>query len=109
MCIRDRYCADTLCRTIKIGNVVSTKNQKIDVEINTFPNPCKDFLVVNVLDYNPEKMILRLYDELGQNVLTQRLRQGSNVFDVTSLYSGIYFLSILEKGNEIKTESILKN
>ncbi|MBK9727550.1 MAG: T9SS type A sorting domain-containing protein [Saprospiraceae bacterium] len=107
--VKNKNGADTLCRTIKIGNVVSTINQKIAVEINTFPNPCKDFLVVNVVDYNPEKMILRLYDELGQNALIQKLRQGSNVVDVKSLYSGIYFLSILEKGNEIKTESILKN
>ena len=106
--VKNKNGADTLCRTIKIGNVVSTKNQKNVVEINTFPNPCKDFLVVNVLDYNPEKMVLQLNNQSGQNVLTQKLYQGSNILDVKQLISGIYFLSIEENNFLLKKEILIK-
>lgn len=106
--VKNKYCADTLCRTIKIGNIVSTKNQKVEVEINISPNPCEDFLIVNVLDYNPEKMILILHNQLGQNVLTQKLYQGSNLLQTKDFPSGMYFISLFEKGFLIKKETLVK-
>ncbi|MBK9727553.1 MAG: T9SS type A sorting domain-containing protein [Saprospiraceae bacterium] len=106
--VKNKNGADTLCRTIKIGNVVSTENQKIGIEINTLPNPCKDFLVVNVLDYNPEKMVLHLYNQLGQSILTQKLYQGSNIIDTRPLSFGSYFLSIEENNLLLKKEILIK-
>ncbi|MBK9727554.1 MAG: T9SS type A sorting domain-containing protein [Saprospiraceae bacterium] len=107
--VKNKNGADTLCRTIKIGNVVSTENQKLEVEINVFPNPCKDYLVVNVLEYNPEKMLLNLSNQLGQIVLAQKLYQGSNVIGMKEYEKGVYFLSIQEQNSLLKKEIIIKN
>jgi len=100
--------SDTLLRTIKIGNVVSTKDESIILDIQMWPNPCKNYFVVNVLDYNPEKMILHLFNNLGKELLTQRLYQGSNIFDAGFLSSGEYHILIHENGKELRTEKLVK-
>ncbi|MFZ1257536.1 MAG: PKD domain-containing protein [Saprospiraceae bacterium] len=100
--------SDTLLRTIKIGNVVSTKDESIIPDIQMWPNPCKDYFVVNVLDYNPEKMILHLFNNLGKELITQRLYQGSNIFDAGFLSSGEYHILIHENGKELRTETLIK-
>ena len=105
--VKNKNGADTLCRTIKIGTVSTKSNDKI-LDIQVWPNPCKDFLIIIVLDYNPQKMVLQVYNSIGELVLSQRLYQGSNSVDVENLNSGIYFISILEKGKEIKSEKLIR-
>lgn len=107
--VKNENGADTLCRTIKIGNAVSTKEVPPAIlEIQIWPNPVKDFFIVNVFDYNPEKMDLYLYDQMGRLIKTERLRQGSNFISATELFAGVYYLSIKEQGIELRNEKILK-
>jgi hypothetical protein len=107
--VKNKNGMDTLCRTIKIGNVVSNESTNIsEININAWPNPCKDNLIVNVIDYNPEKMNIYFYNQLGEKIKTERLFQGSNFLDVHNLVSGIYNLSFAEKGKVIKQSIILK-
>lgn len=106
--VKNKNGADTLCRTITIGTVSTQGNDKKILDIQIWPNPCKDFLIINVLDYNPQKMVLQVYNSIGELVLSKRLYQGSNSVDVENLNSGIYFISILERGTEIKSEKLIK-
>ena len=69
--VKNQFGADTLCRSIQIGTVDS-KNPG-SVTINTWPNPCKDFLVVNILDYNPQNSFLEIYDLNGRLILKQKV------------------------------------
>ncbi|HRG68535.1 MAG TPA: PKD domain-containing protein [Saprospiraceae bacterium] len=106
--VKNKNGMNTLCRNIKIGNVVSTKEQPSIPEILTWPNPCKDYIVVNILDYNPEIMILHLFDNQGKQLMAQKLYQGSNVFRTESLSSGEYHILIYENGKELRTEKLVK-
>lgn len=106
--VKNKNGADTLCRTITIGTVSTKGNDKKIIDIQAWPNPCKDFLIINVLDYNPQKMVLQVYNSIGELALSKRLYQGSNSVDVENLNSGIYFISILERGTEIKSEKLIK-
>jgi hypothetical protein len=106
--VKNQNGSDTLCKTISIGTM-STKNEvDITLDIQIWPNPCQNFLITNVLDYNPQKMILQLYNSIGEKLISKRLYQGSNSIDVEDLHSGIYFISILENGKEIKSEKLIK-
>jgi hypothetical protein len=37
-------------------------------EIQIWPNPCEDYVIINVMDYNPQKMTLKLYDLWGMPI-----------------------------------------
>ncbi len=106
--VKNKNGADTLCRTITIGTVSTKGSDKKILDIQVWPNPCKDFLIINVLDYNPQKMVLQINNSIGELVLSKKLYQGSNSIEVEDLHSGIYFISILEKGKEIKSEKLIK-
>jgi hypothetical protein len=106
--VKNKNGADTLCRTITIGTVSTKGNDKKILNIQAWPNPCKDFLIINVLDYNPQKMVLQINNSIGELVLSKRLYQGSNSIEVEDLHSGIYFISILENGKEIKSDKLIK-
>jgi hypothetical protein len=106
--VKNKNGADTLCRTITIGTVSTQENDNKILDIQTWPNPCKDFLIINVLEYNPQKMILKLFNSIGEQLISKRLYQGSNSIEVEDLQSGIYFISILENGKEINSEKFIK-
>lgn len=106
--VKNKNGADTLCRTITIGTVSTKDNDKKIIDIQVWPNPCKDFLIINVLDYNPQKMILQLFNSIGEKLISKKLYQGSNFIEVDYLNIGLYFISIQENGKEIKNEKIIK-
>lgn len=99
---------DTFCRTIQIGTVSTNGQIKKSIRVHLFPNPCNDYLIVDVQDYNPEIMYVELYDQMGKRTNTTRLYQGSNFISVNELNSGIYYCTILENGLVIKRKILLK-
>lgn len=97
--------SDTLCRTLYVGtSSMDQPNDKIKIEY--FPNPCADYLMVNVKDYIPVKMILSIIDLHGKEVLNKKIYEGSNGIDVHHLSMSVYILIVKEKGNIIKTDRI---
>jgi len=99
--------ADTLCKTLQVGTT-SLKDSKLEIKIELFPNPCSNYFIINVLDYNPEKMVLNLHDVTGRLILTRRLYEGSNGFESETMPNGVYFAKIFEQGIEVKCEKLVK-
>ena len=98
--------ADTLCRNIQIGTVNLQNTEKIN--ISAWPNPCKDFLVVNLIDYNPQNLTLELYDINGNLIINQKAYQGSNFITTKNLIHGLYLLSAKEGNRLIYSASLMK-
>jgi hypothetical protein len=75
--------------------VLSTNSFEDDNAIKIYPNPVNDFLILNV-ENNAEGFDLELYNELGQIVLKSKISNGvtSKTLDLSSIYSGIYFLKV---------------
>ena len=99
--------ADTLCKTLNVGTT-STKNDLDQIKIEILPNPCKEYFIINVLDYNPENMLLELFDLNEKLVLSQRLYEGSNGIELGNFSRSVYFVKILEQGRVIKIEKLMK-
>jgi hypothetical protein len=107
--VKNSYGNDTLCRNIKIGNMVKSEDEQSEVDyIQIWPNPCIEDLIINVHKYNPEKLLVSLYNQYGALVITQRLYVGSNFINMQGLQSGVYYVSILEKGLKVKHDKIVK-
>lgn len=99
--------ADTLCKILKVGTT-SSRDEMENIKIEIFPNPSMDYFVVNVIDYNPEKMYLELDDLNGTKVLSQRIYEGSNGLEIKFLPKGLYFIRIMEHGHIVKSEKLVK-
>lgn len=107
--VKNKNGSDTLCRIVKIGNVVDTyQPDESNIKIQVWPNPCKELLVVNVIDYNPEHMEVNLFNQFGKNINRFRLFQGSNFIDMNPYGTGIYYLKIVEQEKLYHVERIVK-
>jgi hypothetical protein len=107
--VKNKIGADTLCRIINI-EIVSSDDQNLNKisAIILSPNPCKNNLNISVINYNSANMSFQLYNSLGEKVKSKWIIKGINIINTEDLQSGIYFISILEKGIVIKIEKLLK-
>jgi len=105
--IKNKYGADTLCRTLNVGTSATIEEGKMVIKTDIFPNPASDHFVLNVHDYLPERMFLHLINPQGQTVYRERIYQGSNVIDTEKLPTGIYLVNIFERGLLVKSEKIV--
>ena len=105
--IKNKYGADTLCRTLNVGTLATNDKGKIVIKTDIFPNPASDHFVLNIHDYLPESMYIHLINSQGQTVLSERVYQGSNVIDTEQLPAGLYSVVLYERGVVMKTEKIV--
>ncbi|MBK7231002.1 MAG: T9SS type A sorting domain-containing protein [Saprospiraceae bacterium] len=105
--VKNKYGADTLCRTLNVGTSATNDEGKIVIKTDIFPNPAFDHFVLNVHDYLPERMYLHLINAQGHTVYQDRVYQGSNVIGTDKLVTGLYSIVIYERGAVVKTEKIV--
>lgn len=106
--VKNQSGMDTLCRTVKIGIMVNTEYENEIPEIQIWPNPCEDHMIINVMDYNPQKMTLKLYDALGMFIEGKSLYQGSNYMNLNNLPAGVYVAQVTESGKILSSKRIIK-
>ncbi len=106
---KNKHGSDTLCKDIQIGTVRSEDNNiQIDIKPTVLlaPNPFKEFLQIQISNYNPQNMTAHFYNQIGKNVKSLRLFQGVNTVEMDDLVPGFYFVSIFENGRVILTKNI---
>ena len=73
--------------------------------ITTYPNPAKDKVNIDLLDYDKYKT-LSIYNVMGVRVITQSINQDKTQVDVSGLSTGVYFIQ-LSDGNNNKTHKLV--
>lgn len=107
--VKNKHGSDTLCKNIQIGPV-GTENNGIQIDIKSSfllaPNPCKEFLEIQISNYNPQNLTAHIYNQMGLKLQSVKLYQGVNKLEMDDFLPGIYFISILENGKLILTKTI---
>jgi hypothetical protein len=98
-----------LVKTDENGSVISTmlvENNQID--INIYPNPFREYINIDLSEFTRnESYQIRIYNGLGQPILSQILAGGSvQSISTPPLSSGIYIMQISNKGKILKTFSL---
>lgn len=103
------YGNKTASKVTSIGETVTTYTSTASIEDKTiefsvFPNPANDLLIIQINGLNEVDLNIELYDLSGKLVAKNKILQGSTIsyFDVSTIYSGIYFLKVANKAIEIK-------
>lgn len=87
---------------------LGTNENAMQKKIKVYPNPVKDFLVI---DFNSEKLVkakYQLFDGSGKLILQGELKNVKNDINTSALSSGMYILSISSEGKTFKTFKIIK-
>jgi len=103
------YGNKTASKVTTIGETVTTYTStselvENELDFSVFPNPSNDLLIVQVNGLNKSDLNAELFDITRKSVIKNTLLQGSTIsfFDVSTLYSGIYFLKVGNKTIEVK-------
>lgn len=98
----DKVYIDNVSLVEEGGGVTVKTNEANNTVI--YPNPTKNLLNIQSSKYFSEVYIVNV---LGKKVLN--VTNGSNSIDVSSLYSGIYFLKLTDTNQQVETLKFQKN
>ena len=87
------------CSTVSI-------EEEVKVNISVYPNPAVDFVNV-VMEDNFNNVEFKLFNVLGDVVLSDKLIKGTNKVNVESMPNGVYFYSVLKEGETIETKKLV--
>ncbi len=76
-----------------IGLISSTKNSEIIGTFSITPNPSSHLITVTIPEIN-NAVTLRITDQMGRSVWVQDIYYTETVIDISSLTSGMYFVSL---------------
>ena len=88
---------------------LATSENVVQSNISVYPNPVKDFLIV---DFNSEKLensSYQLFDATGKIIIQGNLENVKSQISASSLATGMYILRITNAGQIVKTFKIIKN
>lgn len=83
--------------------------EEIDINLTLYPNPAADFVVLSVQNTNIQNMTYMLYDAQGKVIVSQKLNTNQTSISMADLANDIYFIKVLNNGNELKVFKIIKN
>ncbi len=86
---------------VALINSANTINQNVRDKISIYPNPAKDFIIVN----NAENCEISIFNINGSKVLSSKLN--NNRIDIKNLSAGVYFIRIIGKDFNITEKQII--
>jgi len=86
---------------------LSITDETITASLAIYPNPTMDYVV---LDLKPnDEVVVTVYNEVGQNLLTTELNTVQNKINLDQLSSGIYIFTVNSKiSNKTNSYKIIK-
>lgn len=89
---------------VTLGDPVGI-HEKIDLDVNVYPNPASDKLVISVFDDVSEIQLMNTTGQLVSN--TSEVHQGANTLHVSHLPSGVYVVKIINNKGNFDTRTIV--
>jgi hypothetical protein len=102
----------TAVTTVPDGTITYLSNDSFDLEnakVVVYPNPSQDFIAIQTEMAKNDRKV-ELINELGQIVKTSKILQGStlSIIETDSVYNGVYFVKISNRGQNKSYKVILK-
>jgi len=76
--------------------------EEISNLVKVYPNPSKDFIMIDFSQLSENEIVLKLIDNSGKTVLSRELHKGENdrvSIDVSIVGDGIYFMRFMDSSN----------
>lgn len=93
----------------EISIVLGLEDKEISLNLQAYPNPTSDYLILNVGKAELSELSFHLVDLNGKLIESKRIEGVSETINMQSLPSATYFLRIVNSNKEIKIFKIIKN
>ncbi len=109
----NQFECNTLRKKSQSGSAdFACSDSEIEEILNIYPNPTKDFIIIELENLNAESigedgMFIDVYNMSGQNVLHVQTFDSSIKLDMSSFDAGLYFVKILSDSFQF-TKQIIK-
>jgi hypothetical protein len=90
-------------------STLGSDNYQINLVMQTYPNPTKDYLVLNVHSIDLSNIIFQLYDLNGILIETRTIFSPIETICMVNLPSSVYFLKVINNNKEETAFKIVKN
>ena len=114
VCLRagNAYGADSTCREVRVLSATVGDEDietRMEHRYRVFPNPASSDLTIQCPEADGKVRTATLYNTLGQPVLQADLTGPLSPVSVQMLPTGVYWLTIREKGRIVHRQAIIKN
>lgn len=92
----------------EISIVLGTEDHQINHNIEVYPNPTTDYLILTIGNINPLQLSFQLIDLNGKLIENKKITNTTETIRMDNLPSTIYFLRVTNNNKEIKTFKIIK-
>lgn len=79
------------------------------VKLFAYPNPTSSFLILDTTNFTGTNLSFKIVDTLGKLIKSNNITTSKTKIEMMHLESAIYFLTIFNANNKIKTFKIKKN
>lgn len=94
----------------EISVVTAIEESKgINLSFIVYPNPTKDYLTLDVGNFDLSNLKYQLYDNNGKLIQTQIITNNKTNIVFSNLIPALYYLTVIIEKKEIKTFKIIKN
>jgi hypothetical protein len=85
------------------------EDNNINLNLEVYPNPTTDLIVLSVDNVNTLNMYYTIYNIEGKLIEKQELGGSKTTITMKELSNGIYFIKVLQKNTELKVFKVIKN
>jgi hypothetical protein len=89
-------------------SIISGLPEITGLQLQAYPNPATDYLNLSFPGFNEKKYTMTLIDQSGRIIYIDEIKNELSQIEVQALASGVYFLQIAEKEQQIKVFKIIK-
>ena len=105
----DLIVAQGVQQPYEISTILGSDNYQINLMMQTYPNPTKDYLILNISTIDFSILNFQLYDISGRLIVTKNISGSLETIDMGYLPNSHYLLMVKNNNKEIKTFKIIKN
>jgi len=87
----------------------STENNSFDFNLKLYPNPTKDFVILQLQDFNNDHLLYQLFDLYGNPLNTNKIVNMRTYIALNQYSSSTYLLKVMSNKQIIKSFKIVKN
>lgn len=96
-------------KSIEIYTLSNSNLKILTLKAITYPNPTKDFILLNLKDNNLEDLSFTIFDINGRMMKKGKVNQENTSIAMKNFATGIYLLKVYQQKQQLKVFKIIKN
>jgi hypothetical protein len=94
-------------QSFEISTTVGINETSINLEMNVYPNPTTNYLILNVVE--SKGLSYQLFDLQGKLIENKKVTANNTTITMEDLPNATYFLKVTKNSQAVKTFKIIKN